>query len=117
MGGDLATWTPRHFEVPFGVRTMAAALALASSRETCVSSCWLGFAGPSIVRSSKDACSSARHWLQRTAESGFSRPHEGHFMVGACQSVAGNRIILYGLQAHKRILRASVSLRSPPVAC
>src|SRR5580765_98236 len=68
-------------ECPLGVRTIDAALVLESCGEGCVAVGLLGFAGASIVRSSAKLGSGARHSMQRTAESGFSRPQEGHFMI------------------------------------
>src|SRR5439155_15836605 len=68
-------------ECPLGVRTIAAACAADSARDAFVSPCCVGSTGLSIVRSSSDVCSGTRQWRQRTADSGFSRPHEGHFMV------------------------------------
>ena len=68
-------------ECPLGVRTMAGAWAFDSAREGCVSPRLADSAGLSIVRSSRVVCNGTRQSLQRTAVSGFSWPHEGHFMV------------------------------------
>src|SRR5229473_5170378 len=67
-------------ECPLGVRTLEAVLFWDSARAGCVAPL-VESEGPSIVRSSKDGCSSTRQSVQRTADSGFSRPHERHFMV------------------------------------
>jgi len=37
---------------------------------------------------STESCKDARQWPQRMAVSGFSRPHEGHFMVEGFANLA-----------------------------
>jgi hypothetical protein len=68
-------------EFTLGVRTREAVLVFDSAREGRVVPELVASAGPSIVRSSKDGCSGTRQSVQRTADSGFSWPHEGHFMA------------------------------------
>jgi len=51
-----------------------------------------------------ESCSAARHWLQRTADSGFHARTKGISWLRATQFGAGTRIILYRQKADKRFL-------------